>query len=435
MGTDLFYGLLAEQLLLGLLLALMLLEMLKANPRIADALVKLVLIAACAVLLRQYAQGYDVNPLPSEIRIDRFALVAKLVLLGSALLLSLVSSASATFKSGFLICSSLLGALIVMDSAGFIPLFIGIEMLSLPAFALMVNGTGTTSASEGTFKYLVLSSIATALLLFGIAFGYGITGTLTVEGFARAVGAGSAPAVAAGLLVASGFFLKAAVFPFHGWAPDAYSSARLQVTSFLASIVKGAVILALVRIFGGVGLNSATVAIIAVLSLLSIFYGNFAAIKQRNFKRLLAYSSISHAGYMLVAFVDTTGGRVSDLLWYVAIYASTVIVACASFSILCPGERDDVQSTDGAFQSHPVAALVFGLAMLSLAGLPPLPGFFAKLFIFSSVIASQYLVVAIIAFVGSFIGVTYYLALFFRLFTTDPRTEPADTSQSGTLMK
>jgi NADH-quinone oxidoreductase subunit N len=241
--------------------------------------------------------------------------------------------------------------------------------------------------------------------------------------------------VAAGLLVASGFFLKAAVFPFHGWAPDAYSSARLQVASFLASIVKGAVILALVRIFGGVGLNSATVAIIAVLSLLSIFYGNFAAIKQRNFKRLLAYSSISHAGYMLVAFVDTTGGRVSDLLWYVAIYASTVIVACASFSILCPGERDDVQSTDGAFQSHPVAALVFGLAMLSLAGLPPLPGFFAKLFIFSSVIASQYLVAAIIAFVGSFIGVTYYLALFFRLFTTDPRTEPADTSQSGTLMK
>jgi len=431
MGADLFYGLLAEQLLLGLLLVLMLLEIIKVNPRIGDALVKLVLIAACAVLLRQYAQGYDVDPLTGEVRIDRFAVLAKLVLLGCALLLTLVSPVSATFKSGFLVCSSLLGALIMMDSAGFIPLFIGIEMLSLPAFALIVSGTGTTSASEGAFKYLVLSSIATALLLFGAAFAYGITGTLTLEAFAQAVGGGSAPVVAAGLLVASGFFLKAAVFPFHGWAPDAYSSARLQVTSFLASIVKGAVILALVRIFAGVDLNSASVAIIAVLSLLSIYYGNVAAIKQRNFKRLLAYSSISHAGYMLVAFVDTTGGRASDLLWYVAIYASTVIVACASFSVLCPGERDDVQSTDGAFQSHPVAALVFGLAMLSLAGLPPLPGFFAKLFVFTSVIASQYLVVAIIAFVGSFVGVTYYLALFFRLFATEARSPLVDSKQSG----
>ena len=431
MGADLFYGLLAEQLLLGLLLVLMLLEIIKVNPRIGDALVKLVLIAACAVLLRQYAQGYDVDPLTGEVRIDRFAVLAKLVLLGCALLLTLVSPVSATFKSGFLVCSSLLGALIMMDSAGFIPLFIGIEMLSLPAFALIVSGTGTTSASEGAFKYLVLSSIATALLLFGAAFAYGITGTLTLEAFAQAVGGGSAPVVAAGLLVASGFFLKAAVFPFHGWAPDAYSSARLQVTSFLASIVKGAVILALVRIFATVDLNSATFAIIAVLSLLSIYYGNIAAIRQRNFKRLLAYSSISHAGYMLVAFVDTTGGRASDLLWYVAIYASTVIVACASFSVLCPGERDDVQSTDGAFQSHPVAALVFGLAMLSLAGLPPLPGFFAKLFVFTSVIASQYLVVAIIAFVGSFVGVTYYLALFFRLFATEARSPLVDSKQSG----
>lgn len=435
MGSDLFSGLLAEELLLVLLLTLMLLEMLKVSPRIADALVKLVLFAACAILLRQYAQGYDVDLMPGEVRVDRFAVLAKLVLLGCALLLTLVSPVSATFKSGFLVCSSLLGALVMMDSAGFIPLFIGIEMLSLPAFALMLSGTGTTSASEGAFKYLVLSSIASALLLFGIAFAYGITGTLNIADFAQAVGAGSSPAVAAGILVASGFFLKAAVFPFHGWAPDAYSSARLQVTSFLASIVKGAVILALVRIFATVDLNSATFAIIAVLSLLSIYYGNIAAIRQRNFKRLLAYSSISHAGYMLVAFIDTTGGRVADLLWYVAIYAATVIVACASFAILCPGERDDVQATDGAFQSHPLAALVFGLAMLSLAGLPPLPGFFAKLFIFSSVIASQYLAAAIIAFVGSFIGVTYYLALFFRLFATDARSPLVDSKQSGTLVK
>ena len=244
--------------------------------------------------------------------------------------------------------------------------------------------------------------------------------------FADAVRTGAPPAVAAGLLVASGLFLKAAVFPFHGWAPDAYSGARLQVTGLLASVVKGTVILALVRIFGTVGLNAETTAIIAVLAMLSIFYGNFAAIRQRSFKRLIAYSSIAHAGYMVFALVDTTGGRASDLLWYVGIYASTVIVACAAFAVLCPGERDDVQALDGAFRARPVVALVFGLAMLSLAGIPPLPGFFAKLFVFTSVVASGYLAAAAVAFVGSFIGVTYYLALFFRLFASDVQTARAD---------
>jgi NADH-quinone oxidoreductase subunit N len=126
---------------------------------------------------------------------------------------------------------------------------------------------------------------------------------------------------------------------------------------------------------------------------------------------------------MMFAFVDSTGGRVSDLLWYVAIYALTVIVACASFRSLHPGEDDDLQVLDGAFQSRPVAALIFGLAMLTLSGLPPLPGFFAKLFVFRSAIASGYLGPAIVAFVGSFIGVIFYLSLFYRLFATQRSEE------------
>jgi NADH-quinone oxidoreductase subunit N len=134
---------------------------------------------------------------------------------------------------------------------------------------------------------------------------------------------------------------------------------------------------------------------------------------------------------MMFAFVDVTGGRATDLLWYVIIYALTVIVACASFSRLCPGEQDDVQALDGTFQSRPIAALIFGLAMLSLAGLPPLPGFFAKLFVFRSVIASGHLVPAIIAFTGSFIGVTYYLGLFYRLFTASTQPTGADPNREA----
>ncbi len=317
-----------------------------------------------------------------------------------------------------LLCSCLLGACVMMDSAGFIPLVLGIEMLSLPAFALMVHGAGASVASEGAFKYLLLSSIASALIMFGIAFSYGATGTLAIDAFVQLGASGSAQGLAATVLIVSGFFFKAAVFPFHAWAPDAYSSVRVHVTAFLASLVKGAVILGLVRILSTTPLNQTMVAIIATLAVVSILYGNTTAIRQTTFKRMLAYSSIAHAGYMMFAFVDTTGGRVSDLLWYVVIYALTVIVACASFNSLCRGEDDDLHTLDGAFQTSPVAALIFGLAMLSLAGLPPLPGFFAKLFVFRSAIASGYLVPAIVAFVGSFIGAIFYLAIFYRLFAT-----------------
>jgi NADH-quinone oxidoreductase subunit N len=419
MATDFIYGLLPEHLLLGLLFVLMMLEIVDKGTRLAPGLVTLVLGAACAAVLWQYSRGYTSELLPGEIHIDRFALLAKLVILGCGTLWSLLFAAHTSCKSGFLVCSSLLGALIVMDSASFVPLFLGIEMMSLPAFALMVHAAGAGAAAEGAFKYLLLSSVASALLLLGIAFGYDATGTLSTDAFARLVGTGSAQGVTAGILLASGFFIKAALFPFHGWAPDAYGAVRLRVAGLLASVVKGAVILALVRILADVVLNSATAAIVASLSVLSILFGNIVAIRQRSFKRLLAYSSIAHAGYMLLAFVDTTGGRAADLLWYVGIYAVTVIVACAAFSYLCPDEQDDVRALDGAFRSHPAAALLFGLAMLSLAGLPPLPGFFAKLFVFKSVIASEYLATAVIAFVGSFVGVTYYLALFFRLFATE----------------
>jgi NADH-quinone oxidoreductase subunit N len=425
MPADFLYALLPDHLLLALVFVLMLLETLRVDERAARPLVTITLVAACAVLLHQHAIGYEANVVRFEVRVDAFSVLAKLVILGCGLLASLLPGRRMTFKSALLTSSSLLGACVVMDSAGFMPLFIGIEMVSLPAFALMVHRAGTTAASEGAFKYLLLSSVASALLLFGIALAYGTTESLNIANFVASLAAGSPQAATAGVLIASGFFLKAAVFPFHGWAPDAYAAAHVSVTGFLASIVKGTVILALVRVLWTVPLDPAFVWAIGALAVLSIYFGNITAIGQRGFRRLLAYSSIAHAGYMLFAFVDRTGARAEDLLWYVAIYAATVLVAAAAFAILCPGDSDDIRLLDGAFAKHPVASLAFGLAMLSLAGIPPLPGFFAKLFIFKSVIGSGYLVAAVIAFVGSFVGVTYYLSLFFRIFASEGATDGA----------
>ncbi|MBI1921909.1 MAG: NADH-quinone oxidoreductase subunit N [Geobacter sp.] len=429
MAADLFYALLPEHILLALILVLMTLEILGADRKLANCVFTISVAVGCCVLLVQLGQGHTATVVPGEIIVDRFALLARLTILGCGLVLGLCSlTTSGTFKFWMLLSSSLLGGMLIMESAGFISMFIGIEMLSLPAFALMVHGCGASSASEGAFKYLLMSSVASALILFGLSLGYGATGNLSVADFAAALQAGGAHITTAGIIILSGFFLKAAVFPFHGWAPDAYSSARLPVTAFLASIIKGAVVLGLVRILGTLTLNSETVAVVAVLSVLSIFYGNITAIRQVAFKRMLAYSSIAHAGYMVFALTDNTGGTVEALLYYVAVYAVTTIVACTSFSLLVNGEKDDLEPLDGAFHSRPLPATLLALSVLSLAGIPPLPGFLAKFFIFKSVIASGYLVPALLAFSGSYIGVVFYLRIVFRLFKPAPLPLSAQTS-------
>jgi NADH-quinone oxidoreductase subunit N len=227
-------------------------------------------------------------------------------------------------------------------------------------------------------------------------------------------------AKAAGLLVIAGLFLKAAVFPFHAWAPDAYAAARMPVTALMASLVKAAVVLALVRILASFPLDAACMAVITGLAIVSIVFGNVAALGQGRFKRLLAYSSVAHAGYMIFALTDTTGSRATDLLWYTAFYGLATVLACASFAALSPDD-DDLRALDGKFATQPVASILLAIAVLSLAGLPPLPGFFAKLFVFKSVVASGHLVPAVIAFVGSFLGLAYYVGIVMRLFQAAPQ--------------
>jgi NADH-quinone oxidoreductase subunit N len=433
MATDLLYGLLPEHILLGLILVLMLLELLGIDKRAGNALFILSLAAGAATLGLQLSQGYAADIVAGEIRIDRFAEISRLVILSCGIILGIYSLTSeAGYKYWILIASSLLGALIILDSSGFISLFMGIEILSLPGFALMVLKSGNTSASEGSFKYLLLSSVATALVLFGLSLVYGSTGTLSISAFTSAIDAGGVQNLAASAMILTGFFLKASVFPFHGWAPDAYSSARLPVTAFLASIVKAAVVLGLVRILADTTLNPEAVTVIAILSILSLFYGNITAIHQTTFKRMLAYSSIAHAGYMMFALVDNTGGRTEALLYYVAVYAVTTITACACFSILS-GENDNLDNLDGAFRNNPIASIILSLSVLSLAGIPPLPGFLGKFFIFKTVIASGHLVPAVIAFVGSYIGVFFYLGIVLRLFKGEQAVEqPKAACQVGT---
>jgi NADH-quinone oxidoreductase subunit N len=431
MPTEFWYAMAPDLALLGAVVVGMLLETSRLPARWGQAAFVAALVAALALLFGQISQGYAAVVIDGELAVDRLAVVGKAVLalcgLGVA---AWFPGAVRPHKFWLLAASSILGGMLMLDSASFATLFIGLELLSMPAFALIVQGQGQTAAAEGAFKYLVLSSVASALFLFGASVGYGLTGSLALDAFGGLFQGGGLQAQAALLLVLSGLFLKAAVFPFHAWAPDAYAAARLPVTALMASVVKAAVVLAIVRIVGPFPLDQAAVAVITGLAIVSIVFGNLAALGQPRFKRLIAYSSVAHAGYMIFALLDVTGSRASDLLWYTAFYGLGTVLACASFAVLCPGEDDRLERLDGQFAQRPVAAIVLALAMLSLAGVPPLPGFFAKVFVFKSVIASGYTPWATLAFIGSFLGLAYYVGIALRLFrvAAAPGTAPSGTA-------
>ena len=420
MTREFWFALAPDLLVLGLVVVLMLLEILRLDAAWSRAKFVGVLVVALAALALQWDQGYAATVLEGELRVDRLAILGKAVLLLCGLGVAVGFAGSERgHKFWILAASSLLGGMVMLGSVGFATMFLGLELLSMPVFALIVQGQGRTAAAEGAFKYLVLSSVASATFLFGASLAYGLTGSLALEPFVGLVHAGGGmQAQAALLLVLAGLFLKAAVFPFHAWAPDAYAAARLPVTALMASLVKAAVVLAIVRIAGPFPLAEAAVLVVTALALVSIAFGNLAALGQLRFRRLLAYSSVAHAGYMVFALLDTTGARASDLLWYTAFYGLAAVLACASFAALCPGDDDRLERLDGQFARRPVAAAALALAMLSLAGVPPLPGFFAKLFVFRSVIASGHTLWATLAFVGSFLGLAYYLGVALRPFRT-----------------
>jgi NADH-quinone oxidoreductase subunit N len=432
MTNEFVYALGPDLLLLGAIVALMLLEMLRVDARWARLGFIAAATAGVAVLVQQFTAGLTADVVPGELGTDRFAQFGKLVLLLCGLGVAIGFAAARGYKFWLLVASSTLGGMLMLGAIGFAPLFIGIELLSLPAFALIVQGQGRSAAAEGAFKYLVLSSVASGLLLFGVSLAYGLTGSLSIAAWAHAFEHAGLQGQAGGLLVLSGLFLKAAVFPFHAWAPDAYAAARLPVTALMASLVKAAVILALARIVAAMPLGPATAFTVSVLAIVSIVFGNLAALGQARFRRLLAYSSVAHAGYMIFALLDTTGSRGSDLLWYAAFYGLATVLACASFAALCPDGDDDLGALDGKFRTQPVAATLLALAMLSLAGLPPLPGFFAKLFVFRSVIASGHVVPAVLAFIGSFLGLAYYAGIAMRLFqpASSPRAAGAERTRT-----
>jgi len=274
-------------------------------------------------------------------------------------------------------------------------------------------------SAEAALKYLVLGGTASATLLMGVSLLFGATGTLSLSVFAVALETpGTMLSIAVALILVA-FFLKAAIVPFHAWAPDAYEAAAVPVTAYMATIVKAGVLLAAVRLFGIVPLTSPTVELVALLPLLSIVWGNLAAMRQPGLRRMIAYSSIAHAGYLFYALLGEGPTRFQAVAFYVLVYGLMNVLL---FAALPPDAddraRDRLDHLKGLFRRDRFAALMIAVAMLSLAGIPPFPGFIAKFLIFRNVMAAGYTLYAVLGLVGSYLGIYFYLRVIQYLFMT-----------------
>jgi NADH-quinone oxidoreductase subunit N len=307
--------------------------------------------------------------------------------------------------------------------------------MSLPVYVLVLLAYRRPESAEAALKYLVLGGTATAMFLMGVSLLYGTTGSLAIDAFPRALGSSDGLSRAAVVLVILAFFLKAAIVPFHAWAPDAYEGASVPVTAFMATVVKAGVLLAAVRLFGRAQLASPMLELIAALPLVSIVWGNLAAMRQPSLRRMIAYSSIAHAGYLFYALLGDPAGRLQAVAFYLLAYGLMNLLAFAALPAVDDDfSRDRLDNLKGLFQRAPFAALMLGIAMLSLAGIPPFPGFVAKFLIFRNVMAAGHTTYAVLGLIGSYIGIYFYLRVIQFMFMSADRQAAGSSGRRGLAM-
>ncbi|UCG96113.1 MAG: NADH-quinone oxidoreductase subunit N [Burkholderiales bacterium] len=416
--TTLLVAMSPEHLLLAGIVVLLTLDIVSSRPRGHLPVALLAVIAATLAAAALAIVGFAAEPFPGQLSVDSSAFAAKaivLVLAVPALLLARDDFPDGPFY--VLLLSSLYGASLILSADSFLTLFLGLELMSIPVYVMVLLAMKRVEATEAALKYLILGGTATAMLLMGVSLLFGFTGSLSLDAFGRLLDTGSPMAQAAVVLILLAFFLKAAIVPFHTWAPDAYEAATVPVTGFMSTVIKAGVLLAAVRLFGFDSLSGRLVELLAILSLASIVWGNLAAIRQTSFRRMIAYSSIAHAGYLFYAFLGDGEGRFQAVAFYALVYGLMNMLAFASLPTAAnDAERDRLDNLKGLFQRSPFAAVMIAIAMFSLAGIPPLPGFVAKFLIFRNVIEAGYTLYAVLGLVGSYLGIYFYLRVMQYMF-------------------
>jgi NADH-quinone oxidoreductase subunit N len=387
--------------------------------RVIDIAAILLLIVAGVLLLR-LPSGKLVSFNGSFV-VDGFAKFLKiLALIGSAVAIAMSidyakREGQQRFEYSVLIVLSTLGMMMLISAADLIALYLGLELMSLPLYVVAASHRDSLRATEAGIKYFVLGALSSGMLLYGASLVYGFTGTVTFSGIAQSAPNGGLGLIFGLVFLFAGFCFKVSAVPFHMWTPDVYEGAPTPVTAFFAAAPKVAGIAMFVRaaVVAFPGITAQWQQIVVFVAIASMLLGSFAAIGQRNFKRLLAYSSIGHMGFALIGLAAGTPEGVQGVLVYMAIY---VTMTLGTFAVVLSMRRSTgmVESIDqlaGLSRTNPTAAFFLAMLLFSMAGVPPLAGFFAKFYVFLAAIKAGLYILAVIGVLASVVGAYYYLAI------------------------
>ena len=387
-----------------------------------------------ALLVLSHAGSARVVTFGGSFVVDGFATFMKvLVLAGSALALIMAQSfiereQMRRFEFPVLFVFATLGMLMMVSANDLISLYIGLELQNLSLYVVAAFRRDTVRSSEAGLKYFVLGALSSGMLLYGASLVYGFAGTVGFDPLAAVLAGGQTPSIGLiiGLVfVVAGLAFKVSAVPFHMWTPDVYEGAPTPVTAFFAIAPKLAAMALLTRVliepFGN--MVAQWQQIVVVTAALSMVLGAFAAINQTNIKRLMAYSSIGHVGFALVGLASGTADGVGSVLLYLAIYLA---MNAGTFAvILCMRVNgrmvESVGDLAGLSRTSPLLALVMAVFMFSMAGIPPLAGFFAKLYVFMAAINAGLYTLSIIGVLASVVSAFYYLRIVKLMYFDEPR--------------
>lgn len=376
-----------------------------------------------------------VDPAPSfggMVIADGFAAFFNVVFIIAAIFAVVISNdymrkiASERGEYYYIIIFATIGMMVMASANDLVNLYVGLELMSL-SFYILVAMRRSTRGAEGALKYFILGAFSSGILLYGIAFTYGFAGTTNLTEIARmgmSLSTVSPYMLLAIIMLAVGFAFKIAAFPFHMWSPDAYEGAPTPVTALLSVGSKAAAFAFFLRFFGGAfhDFHAHWVTLLWVISASTMLFGATVAITQKNIVRMLAYSSIAHAGVILMGVVVMSASATSGIMFYLFVYAFMNMGAFTVVALLAKGDGKGEAISDykGLAGRRPVIAFVMALFMLSLAGIPPTGGFIAKFFILASAIEGQYYWLAAIGVISTAISLFFYARVIFYMYMKEP---------------
>src|SRR5712671_3996492 len=361
---------------------------------------------------------------------DAFAQFMKaLVLIGSAVTILMgmrynEEQGIARFEFPVLVLLATTGMMVMISANDLITLYVGLELQNLALYVVASFNRDSVRSSEAGLKYFVLGALSSGMLLYGASLSYGFTGTVGFAGIAAAAKTGSIGIVFGLVFLLAGLCFKVSAVPFHMWTPDVYEGAPTPVTAFFASAPKVAALAVFTRVAltAFPGIVTQWQQIVVFVAIASMALGSFAAIGQKNIKRLMAYSSIGHMGFALVGLAAGTPEGAQGVLVYIAIY---VAMTLGTFAVILTMKRngqhvENISDFAGLSRTNPTLAYLFAMLLFSLAGIPPLAGFFAKYYVFTAAIHAGLFTLAVVGVLTSVVGAFYYLTIVKVMFFDEP---------------